>query len=225
MSKNESRKERRRQENNLETETRTDSRSGISKVYYYIIGFLFLVLLGLVIFIFSRSGNDVNLEGDNEDQSALVNEENQENSEPATENETENEEPPSEEEATTEDPESENEEETTEEEPEESEEESTDELQPGDSSVVNEDAPHDTDHATNYNDGSTDRVAIKNEIIATTGLNDDLIEWWVGNDGPGRVEATVSSRDQSEIYQVYLQYGDGNWHVLNYERLSSIPNN
>src|SRR5699024_3720107 len=163
----------------------------------------------------------VNLEGDNEDQSALVNEENQEKSEPATENETEDEEPASEEEATTEDPESENEEETTEDEPE----EATDERQPGDSSVVNEDAPHDTDHATDYNDGSTDRVAIKNEIMAATGLNDDLIEWWVGNEGPGRVEATVSSRDQSEIYQVYLQYGDGNWHVLNYERLSSIPNN
>lgn len=223
MSKNESRKERRRQENNPETETRTESRGGISKVYYYIIGFLFLVLLGLVIFIFSRGGNDVNLEGDNEDQSALVNEESQETSDPATENETE--EPAPEEEETTEGPESDNEEETTEEQPEETEEESTDELQPGDSSVVNEDAPHDPDHATDYNDGSADRVAIKNEIIAATGLNDDLIEWWVGNDGPGRVEATVSSRDQSEIYQVYLQYGDGNWHVLNYERINSIPNN
>lgn len=220
MSKNESRKERRKQENNQETETRTESRGEISKVYYYIIGFLFLVLLGLVIFIFSRSGNDVNLESENEDQSVLVNEETQKKSESTTENKTKTEESASDK-ATTEDSESENKVENTDEDLE----ESTETLQPGDSLVVNEDAPHDTDHATDYNDGSTDRIAIKNEIMAATGLNDDLIELWVGNNGPGRVEATVSSRDQSEIYKVYLQYGDGNWHVLNYERLSSIPSN
>src|SRR5699024_11681482 len=49
--------------------------------------------------------------------------------------------------------------------------------------------------SVDYNDGSNDRVQIKNEIMAATGLNDDLIEWWIGNDGPGRVEATVSDRN------------------------------
>ena len=83
--------------------------------------------------------------------------------------------------------------------------------------------PHDTSHATDYGSGSADRVEIKERVMEVTGLGDNLIESWVGNDGPGRVVATVSSRDQSEHYEVYLQYGDGSWSVESYQRLSENP--
>src|SRR5699024_9292924 len=199
MSKNQSRKERKNQEKNSDIKNKTETRSGISRIYYYVIGILFLILLLLVIFIFIRGGNKVNLEEEDTEEEEIDDSEAEEGEDNSSEENSE------------EDLEEENQE--------------TEELEPGESEVVNEDAPHDTSHAVDYNDGSNDRVQIKNEIMAATGLNDDLIEWWIGNDGTGRVEATVSDRNQTEIYQVYLQYGDGNWHVLNYERINSVPNN
>ena len=224
MSKNQSRKERKNQEKNSDIKNKTETRSGISRIYYYVIGILFLILLLLVIFIFTRGGNKVNLEDENTEESALV--ENEETENNNTENTNEEEDTTEEEidDSEAEEEEDNSSEENSEEDLEEENQE-TEELEPGESEVVNEDAPNDTSHAVDYNDGSNDRVQIKNEIMAATGLNDDLIEWWIGNDGPGRVEATVSDRNQTEIYQVYLQYGDGNWHVLNYERINSVPNN
>lgn len=221
MSKNQSRKERKKQETSPNTENRPERSSGISKIYYYIIGFLFLILLLLVIFIFTRDGDKVKLEDENTNESALI-ENNEEDNNSATDK--------NDEEATTKEETDESEEEKDDSSDENIEEDSeenqdTEELAPGESAVVNEDAPHDTEHAVDYNEGSADRTAIKNEIMTATGLNDDLIEWWVGNDGAGRVEATVSNRDETEIYQVHLQYGDGNWHVLNYERINAVPNN
>lgn len=223
MSRNESRKERKQQENKPEIESRTETRSGISKVYYYIIGFLFLVLFLLIIFIFTRNGNDIKLNDEATDESALVENDNQENSNTSEDNAEEETSPEKESDESGAEKEESTEEKTEEKTNEED--KKADELEPGESTVVNEDAPHDANHATDYNDGSTDRVAIKNEIMAATGLKEDLIEWWIGNDGAGRVEATVSNREQTEIYQVHLQYGDGNWHVLDYERINEVPNN
>ena len=60
--------------------------------------------------------------------------------------------------------------------------------------------------------------------MAATGLNDDLIEWWIGNDGPGRVEATVSDRNQTEIYQVIYNMAM-KLACTKYERINSVPNN
>lgn len=106
------------------------------------------------------------------------------------------------------------------------EEESEDETEEEDEqTIVNEDAPYDSDYAIDFNGGSADRIAIKEKIIEATGLGNDLIEYWVGNNGPGRVSATVASPDQSEIYEVKLQYGDGEWHVTNYNSLDSLPDN
>ena len=59
--------------------------------------------------------------------------------------------------------------------------------------------------------------------MQATGLNDNLIEWWVGNNGPGQVVANVSNAEQTEHYEVYLQYGDGSWHVTSYEELAENP--
>lgn len=231
MSKKQSRKERKKQEKKINKKQQSVKKTGISKIYYYIIGFLFLILLLLIIFIFSRGGNKIKLEDEQKNESALV-DNNESDNDIQTDKEDENITEETEESEESEEPGETEEAEEADDEKEDSLEEDTDEenqdteeLEPGDSTVVNEEAPHDTDHAVDYNDGSADRVAIKNEVMAATGLSDDLIEWWVGNDGAGRVEATVSNREQTEIYQVHLQYGDGNWHVLNYERINSIPNN
>lgn len=229
MNENESRRARRRSNNKSED----NSPKGISNVFYWIIGILFLILIGLAIFIFSRSGEDVNLDAEN-DQSAVVQE--QPNEEPADDNEaaSENNQEPTEEpeenqEETTEQPEDEN---NTENEAGEEEETDTEDTpdetetpEPGDNVAVNEDAPLNEGYAVDYSDGSSDRIAIRNQVIQTTGLGNNLIEWWIGNNGPGRVEATVSSRDESEVYRVYLQHGDGSWHVTSYERLSEVPAN
>ena len=210
MTENESRDERKKVEKNM----RTKNKSVLSKVYYWIIGILFLILFLLVIYIFAKSGDNVNL-GDQEETSSLVqgNESDVEGSSTDQTEEAEGTEETEEVEAAVE--EADNVEEETEE-PEE-----TAESETG----VNENAPLDTAHAVDYNDGYADRIAIKQKVMQATGLGNDLIENWIGNNGPGRVTADVYSPDKSEVYRVYLQYGDGDWHVTSYESLSSIPAN
>lgn len=222
MSKNESRRERKNQEEQVSSKSNS---GGISKVYYWIIGALFLVLILLIVFIFSRSGDDLDL-GEEEDQTALVQDaedENAEKSEAPTENEQTDSQEDQENQDNEENQENESDEETNSEEDTEedanNEENAEEDAAEDESTTVTEDAPLDTDHATDYSNGSADRVEIKERVMDVTGLSDDLIEHWVGNDGPGRVVATVSSRDQSENYEVYLQYGNGSWHVTSYERL------
>lgn len=194
MAEKNSRSERKKAKDNM----RSKNDSGLSKVYYWIIGFLFLVLFGLVVYIFAKSGDNVKL-GDEEETSSLV-----------QGNKVESEEDPSDEPADeTNEP--------TEDLEEEPEEEESSEIS------VNEDAPLDPTHLVDYDDGSPDRIAIKQKVMEATGLGNDLIENWIGNNGPGRVTADVYSPDKSKIYRVYLQYGDGDWHVTNYESLSSIP--
>lgn len=225
MSKNNSRRERKNQQDN--SVNNSSQSGGISKVYYWIIGILFLILALLIVFIFNRSGNDVNL-SDEEDQSALVQDETVDDTatEDAADSETTEETEEAAEEDTTEETE-ESAEETEEDTEEEADVEEPEEEDPteGESTIVNEDAPHDPDYAIDFDGGSADRTAIKNQVMQATGLSSDLIEWWVGNDGPGRVRATVSNSAQTEHYEVYLQYGDGSWQVTSYERLSSNPGN
>ena len=215
MSKNESRQERKNKKDQI-THTR-ESRTSTSKIYYWIIGILFVILVLLVLFIFTRSGNDIKLE-DTQDQTANIQEENKvetpsEDQNTATDvQETEEEDSNETEEA--------DETETTEDDEDSQESEN---LEVGESETVANDLPHDTSHATDYSNGSADRIEIKERVMEVTGLGNDLIENWVGNDGPGRVVATVSSRDQTEHYEVYLQYGDGRWNVESYQRLSENP--
>lgn len=199
MSKNESRRERKKRELSS-----TGLKQGLSKVYYWVIGALFIVLLLLVVFIFSRAGGKVQLD-DEANQETMIQEatEQEENKEKTKETETKKEET----EDTEENADSE----------EDSEEETEEETE---NEGVNEDAPYDPDHAVNYEDGSADRIAIKEQVMQVTGLGSDLIELWVGNDGPGRVTADVASADQTEKYQVNLQYGDGKWHVTSYREIN-----
>ena len=89
----------------------------------------------------------------------------------------------------------------------------------GDESIINENPPHDPNHATDYNAGSADRLEIRDKVQTVTGIEEgDLIENWIGNDGPGRVEATVTEASTGQQYVVYLQYGEGEWHVESYSQ-------
>lgn len=218
-----SRRERKKQD---VQSNRSGSKNGISNVYYIVIGILFLILIGLIIFIFSRGGDDVNL-GDNNIEDPVENVQPDEPTEDPSETEnpdTNETDPVDEEAADTEDsatePDADTNEETQEEEPAADENANTEDLDEGETETVNSDAPHDASHSVDYNSGSADRVAIRSQIMQATGLGSDLIEWWIGNDGPGRVKATVSDNANTTYYDVYLQYGDGNWHVTSFQRVS-----
>lgn len=214
-----SRRERKKQDVQSD---RSVSDNGISKVYYIVIGILFLILIGLIIFIFSRGGDDVNLNDNNTEnpvedvQPDEPAEEPAETEDPDTgETDSVNEEP-----ANTEEPAEEPDANTDEETQEEDLDTDAEDLDEGEAETVNSDAPHDASHSVDYNSGSADRVAIKNQIMQATGLGSDLTEWWIGNDGPGRVKATVSDSANTTYYDVFLQYGDGNWHVTSFQRVS-----
>lgn len=204
-----SRIDRKKQDNQ---QKQNPSDSEISKIYYIVIGILLLILIGLIIFIFNRSGDNVNLnDGDNQtdgsEQVEPIEPDNNSDSD-GTDNSDEVEVP------------DDNEPETPDNTEDNSGSNNADSEQIGETVIVNNEAPHDSDHAVEYAAGSSDRIAIKNRVIEVTGLDNDLIEWWIGNDGPGRVKATVSNRESTIYYDVYLQYGEGNWHVTRYQRIS-----
>lgn len=225
MNPNESRRARKK----LKQATENTSNNSINNKYYIAIGILAVILILLIIYVFNRdqSADNANLDTDNS-QSELVNESNI--SEGTESEEISNNEDSVEDTTTEESTESDNEdesgsEEVIEEEVDADEEESESDLSlaVGESEVIDGSAPHDASHVVNYNEGSGDRVAIRNEIIASTGLGSDLIEWWVGQNGSGRVIATVSNPDMTEVYEVFLQYGDGQWSATNIERLAEVP--
>lgn len=61
-------------------------------------------------------------------------------------------------------------------------------------------------HTTNYDDGSQDRIEIKEGVMRATGLSEDLVEWRVGNGGDQKVIATVSDPGETRLYRVYLSW-------------------
>lgn len=78
-------------------------------------------------------------------------------------------------------------------------------------------------HTTNYNDGSQDRIEIKQAIMSVTGLSEDLIEHWIGNGGDQKVIATVANQENLEFYRIYLSWIDNQgWQVTKVERLKEI---
>ena len=81
--------------------------------------------------------------------------------------------------------------------------------------------------ATDYTDGSADRIEIKQAVAAATGISaDNMIEWWIGNAGDQQVTATVSDTQKEKIARVQLTWVDGEgWQVTLVEELNEIPNN
>ena len=81
--------------------------------------------------------------------------------------------------------------------------------------------------ATDYADGSADRIEIKQAVAVATGISaDNMIEWWIGNAGDQQITATVSDTQKEKIARVQLKWVDGEgWQVTLVEELNEIPNN
>lgn len=80
-------------------------------------------------------------------------------------------------------------------------------------------------HTTNYNEGSQDRKEIKTAVTQVTGLDkNSMVTHWVGNGGsPEKVEATVSTEDNTQIYRVYLTWvEEKGWKPTKVEQLKSV---
>lgn len=217
--------------NNTRSGRKNTGNSKLERVYYIVIGILLIVLLGLVIFIFANRGSNTD----------TISEDPTPGSEIATETDEQEDEPADEEQDDTtideEDQETETEseedtEETSETDGENTERDQDEDLEPDvdeeetdqEEYEVTEDAPLDESYVPNYGEGSADRNAISQATSSVTGISQgDMTTWWVGNDGPGQVFTVVSDSNQSNVYRVSLQYGDGQWHVTNVQELSSVP--
>lgn len=67
-------------------------------------------------------------------------------------------------------------------------------------------------HTTNYSDGSVDRREMERAMSYATGLaEEDMIVWWVGRGDIPNQQAvgTITSKDQTKIFRVYLEWVDG----------------
>ncbi|HLQ73335.1 MAG TPA: YrrS family protein [Bacillota bacterium] len=60
-------------------------------------------------------------------------------------------------------------------------------------------------HTVNFDEDSKDREEMKKAIQIATEL-DEMVIWWIGNDGDQKVTATVSPMDESLTYRVYLTW-------------------
>ncbi len=85
---------------------------------------------------------------------------------------------------------------------------------------VEKNAPLDETHEVSYEEGSSDMNEVLKLSKQVTGLGEDMYPVWIGNNGPGKVQATVSSQDNSKQFVVDLQFGEGTWHVTNVEQVS-----
>lgn len=76
-------------------------------------------------------------------------------------------------------------------------------------------------HVTNYNDGSADRIEIKRATAKVTGVSeDDMVEYWIGNDGEQRVTATIMQLSSGKYFKTYLTWNDGKgWQVTRYDEI------
>lgn len=76
-------------------------------------------------------------------------------------------------------------------------------------------------HVTNYNDGSADRIEIKRATAQATGVSeDDMVEYWIGNDGEQRVTATIMQLSSGKYFKTYLTWNDGKgWQVTRFDEV------
>ncbi|WP_078545472.1 YrrS family protein [Litchfieldia alkalitelluris] len=64
-------------------------------------------------------------------------------------------------------------------------------------------------HTVNYEKGSADRNEMEQAIGYATGKNqEDLTVWQLSRNGEHQVAATVSTKDNSHIYRVYIEWVD-----------------
>lgn len=60
-------------------------------------------------------------------------------------------------------------------------------------------------HTVDFSEDSKDREEMKKAIQVATDL-DEMVLWWIGNDGDQKVVATVSTMDEAITYRVYLSW-------------------
>lgn len=79
-------------------------------------------------------------------------------------------------------------------------------------------------HVTDYNDGSADRIEIKRAVSQATGVSeDDMVEYWIGNDGEQRVTATIMQLSSGKYFKTYLTWNDGKgWQVTRYDEIRDV---
>lgn len=79
-------------------------------------------------------------------------------------------------------------------------------------------------HVTDYNDGSADRIEIKRAVSQATGVSeDDMVEYWIGNDGEQRVTATIIQLSSGKYFKTYLTWNDGKgWQVTRYDEIREV---
>jgi|GEM_PF-604146 len=66
-------------------------------------------------------------------------------------------------------------------------------------------------HTISYDKNSQDWNELINAVSKATGLSkDNMITWWIGNGGsPQKAEATVSNKEKTEHYRVFIHWIDG----------------
>ncbi|MFZ0370308.1 MAG: YrrS family protein [Halobacillus sp.] len=66
-------------------------------------------------------------------------------------------------------------------------------------------------HTISYNENSQDWNELIKAVSKATGLSkENMITWWIGNGGsPQKAEATVSNKEKTEHYRVFIQWVDG----------------
>lgn len=80
-------------------------------------------------------------------------------------------------------------------------------------------------HVVAFNDGSKDRLEIRQAISQATEISEqELEEWWIGANGDDQVVATVSRIDSTNPYRVTLQWRTNKgWQTTLLEELKTLP--
>ena len=78
------------------------------------------------------------------------------------------------------------------------------------------------EHTTNYNSNSTDWKEMERALAYGAGIDENnLSVWWIGNGGaPNKAIGTVSPKDKSATFRVYIEWVDGEgWKPSKVEKL------
>ncbi|WP_028274052.1 YrrS family protein [Atopococcus tabaci] len=227
--------ENKKQDNELSRTKRNGTERRKSKlIYSAVVGGLLIILLLLLVSIFSGGEEPETQQAGETDTSFIVQDSTADSSAEDTASDSSEEADSSTSDENAQDTEEENEEQDTSEDEEkkdtdEENEENVEPAEPSDDLVTRAytgdwdpiGTSQEGEHTTDFSNGSQDRIEIKQAVSSVTGLNpDNMIEWWVGNDGPDKVVATVTDGDQTETYRVYLSWVDnGGWKPTKVEEL------
>jgi hypothetical protein len=62
-------------------------------------------------------------------------------------------------------------------------------------------------HVTQFKKDSVDWKEMLDAVSYATGVSQpDMIVWFIGNNGPNKAVATISTRDQTQHYKVYIEW-------------------